>query len=102
MKMSWSGEDRPSSPVAPMPDETQWSPKLATVWASGQHEPKPALRYPPRRSARLRIVKQRLTRRVAPGPRFPALTWEYRDQTGVGYELSLIHISEPTRRSPIS
>jgi hypothetical protein len=58
MTMSWPGEDSPPSPVAPVPDETHWSPKFAMMRVSGQHELEPAFRCPPHRNARLRIVKQ--------------------------------------------
>ena len=56
--MSWPAEDRSPSPVAPMPDETQWLPKRVLVRASGQHAPKPAFHAPPAWNAWFRDVQQ--------------------------------------------
>ena len=53
MKISWPGEDRPPSPVAPMADGTPRSPKFATVRISGPLDGCPRF-----------------------APRFSAITWE--------------------------
>src|SRR5450631_2268298 len=97
--MSWSGEDCPPSPVAPMADETRRSPKLATVWASGRHELKPAFRYPPHRSARLRIVQRNGTQTIGLGVGYEQLHCAMDSVVRVDGGVYLSDIDQPLDRS---